>query len=299
MKIIPMSNPQVQQDRAVKQEESFIRVMETKDFPNVVQAIDVYYVDCTLKILMEYMDVGTLKDIISVYGPIPSKVASCIMKQVLHGLQGLHTTKLLHRDLKPSNLLANSHGCVKISDFGVSRFFRSNKQEADTMVGSKPYMSPERILGKTYGTSSDVWSVGLTLAELALGRYPFYPGEIITDIDACEENPWKKRSTMFDLASTIAERSTDIDLRHQEKLVRKFYPDARLDLTPSLVDFVGKCLKYDPTQRSTCSELLEHPFIKENEDFDEKQLAKWLVENVKDKIKEARAINRHHSHHHK
>ena len=77
----------------------------------------------------------------------------------------------MHRDIKPSNVLVNSRGYIKLCDFGVSGELVNSI--ADTFVGTSTYMAPERIQGAKYSVKSDVWSVGLTLMELAVGRFPF------------------------------------------------------------------------------------------------------------------------------
>ena len=77
----------------------------------------------------------------------------------------------MHRDIKPSNVLVHSRGNIKLCDFGVSGELVNSV--ADTFVGTSTYMAPERIQGHNYSIKSDVWSTGLTLMELAIGRFPF------------------------------------------------------------------------------------------------------------------------------
>ncbi|KAI5290540.1 MAP kinase kinase (MEK), partial [Ascosphaera atra] len=77
----------------------------------------------------------------------------------------------MHRDIKPSNVLVNSRGNIKLCDFGVAG--ETVNSIADTFVGTSTYMAPERIQGGRYTVRSDVWSVGLTIMELAVGRFPF------------------------------------------------------------------------------------------------------------------------------
>ena len=81
----------------------------------------------------------------------------------------------MHRDIKPSNVLVNSRGYIKLCDFGVSGELVNSI--ADTFVGTSTYMAPERIQGAKYTIKSDVWSVGLTIMELAIGRFPFDASE--------------------------------------------------------------------------------------------------------------------------
>lgn len=81
--------------------------------------------------------------------------------------------KVIHRDIKPSNLLINSEGEIKIADFGVSGKIENTTDFRDTWVGTAIYMSPERFSGEKYNFDTDIWSLGLTIVECALGRYPY------------------------------------------------------------------------------------------------------------------------------
>jgi len=89
----------------------------------------------------------------------------------LHGLASLHAKRMIHRDIKPSNVLLSRRGGVKIADFGLMEQLEEG-EEATLQVGTLRYMSPERIAGNAYGCNSDVWSLGMTLLALVLGRYP-------------------------------------------------------------------------------------------------------------------------------
>lgn len=88
----------------------------------------------------------------------------------------------MHRDIKPSNVLVNSRGHIKLCDFGVSGELVNSI--ADTFVGTSTYMAPERIQGAQYTIKSDVWSVGLMIMELAIGRFPFNSGKDDDDDEA-------------------------------------------------------------------------------------------------------------------
>ena len=97
---------------------------------------------------------------------------------ILNGLNYLYDThRIMHRDIKPSNVLVNSKGSIKLCDFGVSGELVNSV--ADTFVGTSTYMAPERIQGAKYSIKSDVWSVGLTVMELAIGRFPFDASETV------------------------------------------------------------------------------------------------------------------------
>ncbi|KAG8791448.1 MAP kinase kinase (MEK), partial [Serendipita sp. 399] len=160
--------------------------------PHIVSFYGAFVTDPNVCICMEYMDKGSLDGIYKRSGPIPIDVIGKIAYAVLSGLTYLYDVhRIIHRgkisllafiftiidgvafpqDIKPSNMLVNSSGEVKICDFGVSGELINSI--ADTFVGTSTYMSPERIQGAQYTVKSDVWSMGISLIELALGRFPF------------------------------------------------------------------------------------------------------------------------------
>lgn len=107
------------------------------------------------------------------FGPVRVDVLGKIAEAVIGGLTYLYVThRIMHRDIKPSNILVNHKGEIKLCDFGVSSELVGSV--ADTFVGTGTYMAPERIQGAQYTVKSDMWSVGLTLMELAIGKFPFH-----------------------------------------------------------------------------------------------------------------------------
>ena len=146
-------------------------------------------------LMVEYMDGGSLQDIVDAGGCGNESVLANVGQQVLLGLRHLHEhCRVMHRDIKPANLLIDSTGKVKISDFGIVRVlddedsadgggggggagtqdrFQRKAKMASTFCGTLTYMSPERLNGAPYSFGGDVWSLGLSLLTCALGRYPF------------------------------------------------------------------------------------------------------------------------------
>uniref|UniRef100_A0AAZ3Q5U7 Dual specificity mitogen-activated protein kinase kinase 2 n=1 Tax=Oncorhynchus tshawytscha TaxID=74940 RepID=A0AAZ3Q5U7_ONCTS len=114
--------------------------------------------------------------IVGFYGAFYSdgEISICMEHMVLRGLAYLREKhQIMHRDVKPSNILVNSRGEIKLCDFGVSGQLIDSM--ANSFVGTRSYMSPERLQGTHYSVQSDVWSMGLSLVELAIGRYPIPP----------------------------------------------------------------------------------------------------------------------------
>jgi len=188
--------------------------------------------DADISMCMEYMDVGSLDNIYKKNGPVPLEIVGKITIAVLEGLNYLYEShRIIHRDVKPSNILVNSKGQIKICDFGVSGQLINSI--ADTFVGTSNYMSPERIQGATYSVRSDVWSVGITLMELAMGRFPFPPDG--------------SQLTVLELLQHIVNEPAP-------RLPTGEFPE-------DFDDFVQKCLIKEVKERPSPNELLKHPYV--------------------------------------
>ncbi len=143
--------------------------------PNIVKLLDVVSnpTDGTLSMCLEYMNGGSLQDIVDNGGCKDEVVLRRIAKQMLNGLNFLHDLRIIHRDLKPSNALISSKGIVKLADFGLARTLDIGNTLADSFVGTFDYMAPERMTGQQYSFASDIWAFGITIHTTAIGRYPY------------------------------------------------------------------------------------------------------------------------------
>eukprot|EP01006_Ploeotia_vitrea_P042834 TRINITY_DN66662_c12_g3_i1.p1 TRINITY_DN66662_c12_g3~~TRINITY_DN66662_c12_g3_i1.p1 ORF type:complete len:450 (+),score=38.76 TRINITY_DN66662_c12_g3_i1:33-1352(+) len=261
--------------RTLQQE--LARVLDSKKHPNVVHSAEAFYIDGALKILMEYMDLGTLSSVVAQAGPLPENILSAIMRQILKGLESLHGSEILHRDIKPSNLLVSSSGIVKISDFGVSTMLTSVNNVANSLVGSTPYMSPERIRAQPYDASSDIWSIGLTAGQCAVGVFPFVIDN--GDNDKSNRNPFENKPNVFDLATMIAESRAKIDFDMIVTNLQKYNPErAPAGISDELKDFVWSCMVQNPADRPDCKTLLQHEFILKWESTEQAAIAQFFKE---------------------
>ncbi|XP_061615989.1 dual specificity mitogen-activated protein kinase kinase 5 isoform X3 [Phyllopteryx taeniolatus] len=150
-----------------KQIMSELEILYKCDSPYIITFFSAFFVENRISICTEFMDGGSL----DVYKRIPEHVLGRIAVAVVKGLTYLWSLKILHRDVKPSNMLVNTRGQVKLCDFGVSTQLVNSI--AKTYVGTNAYMAPERISGEQYGIHADVWSVGISFMELALGMFPY------------------------------------------------------------------------------------------------------------------------------
>lgn len=185
-------------------------------------------------IAMEALD-GSLRELPK---PIPLRVLAHIVRRMLRGLVYLHRTRhLIHRDLKPSNVLfSRETGAIKISDFGVSSNLECTKGDAHSFVGTVTYMSPERLRGDNYSYSADVWSLGLVVAELAIGVCPF-----------AGLRGGSSEARFWALLQHLNSSSPALDL------------PASMD--EDLADFIHSCVVKQPADRPSCTQLLQHRFF--------------------------------------
>lgn len=184
--------------------------------------------------------------------------------QILTGLKYIHSANVLHRDLKPGNLLVNADCELKICDFGLARGFSEDPAlDAGFLteyVATRWYRAPEIMLSfRSYTKAIDVWSVGCIFAEL-LGGKPFFKGHdyvnqlyrILNYLGTPSEE------TLCRIGSQRAQEYVR-SLPHMPKIpFTKAFPNAN----PDALDLLEKMLTFDPADRITVEQALEHPYLK-------------------------------------
>ncbi|XP_024862342.1 dual specificity tyrosine-phosphorylation-regulated kinase 4 isoform X2 [Kryptolebias marmoratus] len=189
---------------------------------------------------------------------------------LLRCLQMLHKEKIIHCDLKPENILLSQRGPgnIKVVDFGSSCY---EQQRVYTYIQSRFYRSPEVILGHPYSMAIDMWSLGCILAELYTG-YPLFPGESEVEQIACIMEVLGMPPN--DFIQSASRRKLFFDSKGNPRNVtnskgKKRKPSS-IELSaalktndPSFLDFILRCLDWDPTKRMTPDEGLQHQWILE------------------------------------
>ncbi|XP_038557214.1 dual specificity mitogen-activated protein kinase kinase 5 isoform X1 [Micropterus salmoides] len=228
-----------------KQIMSELEILYKCDSPYIITFFSAFFVENRISICTEFMDGGSL----DVYKRIPEHVLGRIALAVVKGLTYLWSLKILHRDVKPSNMLVNTRGQVKLCDFGVSTQLVNSI--AKTYVGTNAYMAPERISGEQYGIHADVWSVGISFMELALGMFP-YP------------QIQKNQGSLMPLQLLQCIVDEDPPVLPVGQFSEKF------------VHFITQCMRRQPKERPAPNNLMDHSFIIQYNDGNAEVVSMWV-----------------------
>eukprot|EP01104_Vermistella_antarctica_P019635 TRINITY_DN77_c0_g1_i1.p1 TRINITY_DN77_c0_g1~~TRINITY_DN77_c0_g1_i1.p1 ORF type:complete len:429 (+),score=126.33 TRINITY_DN77_c0_g1_i1:186-1472(+) len=209
--------------------ENEIKMMKSTCQANVVEYLGTYLRKDKLWVCMEYMDGGSLTEVISVCRMTEPQIA-CVCKEVLEALAYIHNLYRIHRDIKSDNILMNSEGNTKLADFGYCAQLTEKANKRNSVVGTPYWMAPELIRGMDYGTGVDIWSLGIAAIEMAEGEPPYldYPPLRALFLIATHGSP---------------------QLKEPHKWSETFK------------DFMARCLEVNTAARASAEELLEHPFI--------------------------------------
>lgn len=216
-------------------------VMKSNECPYIVQFYGALFKEGDCWICMELMDTSLDKFYKFIYEKMKIRIPETILGKItvatVKALNYLkEQLKIIHRDVKPSNILLDRNGNIKLCDFGISgQLVDSIARTRD--AGCRPYMAPERIdpqRGKGYDVRSDVWSLGITLMEVATGHFP-YP----------------RWSSVFEqLHQVVNGDPPRLSTNHNANI-----------FTAEFVNFVNTCLIKDELSRPKYNKLLQDPFI--------------------------------------
>ncbi|XP_063059741.1 serine/threonine-protein kinase 10 isoform X2 [Engraulis encrasicolus] len=215
-----------------------IDILASCDHHYIVKLLDAFYHDTKLWIMIEFCAGGAVDaTMLELDRGLLEPQIKVICRQMLEGLVYLHSKKIIHRDLKAGNVLLTLDGDIRLADFGVSAKNTKTLQRRDSFIGTPYWMAPEVVMCETmkdapYDYKADIWSLGITLIELAQIEPPHH-----------ELNPMR---VLLKIA-----KSEPPSLEQPSKWSRDFK------------DFLKKSLDKNPEMRPSASQLLEHPFVKE------------------------------------
>ncbi|KAL7748551.1 Protein kinase [Sorochytrium milnesiophthora] len=207
-----------------------ILIMKESTHPNIVNYLDSYLVKNELWVIMELMEGGPLNEVIENVMSMPEDVIASITRETLAGLSHLHSKNIIHRDIKSDNILLDSHGRVKITDFGFCAKLNEDRSKRVTMVGTPYWMAPEVVKQKEYSYKIDIWSLGIMVIEMIEGEPPYL-----------DEEPLK---ALYLIATNGTPK-----LKRPEKV------------SASCKDFLAASLNVDAVKRASSDDLLRHEFL--------------------------------------
>lgn len=141
--------------------------------PNIVNIYDAGNEEGIHYIVMELAEGMTLKRYIRRYGRLSARETVDFAIQIASGLQAAHEHHIIHRDIKPQNILVSDSGTIKVTDFGIARAATGDDTISSSAMGSVRYLSPEQARGGYADERSDIYSLGITIYEMATGKVPF------------------------------------------------------------------------------------------------------------------------------
>lgn len=189
------------------------------DHPNIIRIYDTFEEDGMFFIILEYCSGGNLKETIDYYHGVKGQQLHEYTKQILEALKFVHDHGYAHNDIKPANIFITDHDKLKLADFGLTEPCDANTSK---FCGSFCYMSPEAIRGIPHDQKkSDIWSLGVTLYQLASGNLPYE-------------------------STTLSELESEIKCGYEPIPF----------ISNTMANIIQMCLKADPNKRASVNQLL-------------------------------------------
>ena len=244
--------------------------------PNIVNVYDVGEDGKVHYIVMEYIDGQNLKDIIKNEGTLDEYTALDITKQIAMALSAAHKKGIVHRDIKPHNILISNEGrIVKVADFGIAKAVsNSTMTNIGSIIGSVHYFSPEQAKGNSVNATADLYSLGIVLYEMIIGRVPFRGDSPISialqhineDVEFTSEEKINIPQSVRTIIKKLTEKSSENRYQSAEELIEDIdYVEKNIDLDfiKEYDNFATKKINVENVEKSLDSEDEEEELLEE------------------------------------
>ena len=221
--------------------------MKKLNHKNITKILEMFEDDKYILIIMEYINGGNLFSFVKKRRKLSEKISKFLFKQIILGLQHIHSHNIVHRDVKLENILIDLNNTIKICDFGIGRVLSNPDDLLYDQCGTPMYMAPEILFSsqeKGYkGFPVDIWSAGIALYIMLSGTLPFS----LKKEDSLNDNNNKKKNLALKQAIMYG----------QPKKIEKISDKAK--------DLLHGLLNKDPNKRLTTEQILNHPWLKDDE----------------------------------
>ena len=224
-------------------------LMKRLNHPNITKILEVFHDEGYMLIIMEYINGGNLFSFVKKRRKLSEKTAKFLFRQIIQGIKYIHSQNIVHRDIKLENIIIDFNNNVKICDFGIGKILKHSDELINEKCGTPMYMAPEIILSnnsKAYkGFPIDIWASGITLYIMLTGSLPY--------------NISDKSKEEFSLKKMKKKNHTDLQfqiINFNLKKIKKISDEAN--------NLLSGLLNKNPDKRLTCDEILNHPWLQDN-----------------------------------
>ena len=221
-------------------------LMRKLNHPNITKNLEMFEDEKYILIIMEYINGGNLFSFVKKRRKLTEKISKFLFKQIILGINHIHSQNIVHRDIKLENILIDINNTIKICDFGIGRILSSSEELLYDQCGTPMYMAPEILTcSKEKGYKAfpiDIWAAGIALYIMLSGTLPF---NIIIKCDSHIDANNKHKMKNIALRKAI--------INDEPKRIENISDNAR--------DLLHRLLNKDPNKRLKCEEILRHPWI--------------------------------------
>lgn len=222
--------PSGEKEEAIKRFEREVHNLTQLSHDNIVNVFDVTEDDENFYLVMEYIEGLTLSEYIQKNHPLDVDTILNFINQIINGIKHAHDTKIVHRDIKPQNILVDKNQTLKILDFGIAKALsETTMTETNHVLGTVQYLSPEQARGDITDNGTDIYSMGVVLYEMLIGKPPF-SGETavsiaIKHIQDPMPNVTDERSDIRQALSNVVLKATEKNKMERYQSVREMQND--------------------------------------------------------------------------